>query len=36
MAKRIPGKEEFHETLRFRTMLEKLGVKVELNTENVV
>ena len=34
MAKRIPGKEEFHETLRyFRTMLEKRGVKVELNTE---
>jgi 2,4-dienoyl-CoA reductase (NADPH2) len=34
MAKRIPGKEEFHETLRyFRTMLEKHGVKIELNTE---
>jgi 2,4-dienoyl-CoA reductase (NADPH2) len=34
MAKRIPGKEEFHETLRyFGTMLEKRGVKVELNTD---
>ena len=33
MAKRIPGKEEFHETLRyFRTMLEKLNVQVKLNT----
>ena len=31
MAKRIPGKEEFHETLRyFETMLEKEGVKLEL------
>lgn len=34
MAKRIPGKEEFYETLRyFRTMLKKLGVDVQLNTE---
>ena len=33
MAKRIPGKEEFNETLRyFRTMLQKEGVKLELNT----
>jgi 2,4-dienoyl-CoA reductase (NADPH2) len=33
MAKRIPGKEEFHETLRyFRTMLNKHGVKLQLGT----
>ena len=33
MAKRIPGKEEFHETLRyFRSQLERLGVQVRLNT----
>jgi 2,4-dienoyl-CoA reductase (NADPH2) len=33
MAKRIPGKEEFHETLRyFRTMLRKYGVKIQLET----
>lgn len=33
MAKRIPGKEEFHETLRyFRTMLDKHDVKLELQT----
>jgi 2,4-dienoyl-CoA reductase (NADPH2) len=33
VAKRIPGKEEFHETLRyFRVMLEKHGVDVRLNT----
>jgi 2,4-dienoyl-CoA reductase (NADPH2) len=33
MAKRIPGKEEFHETLRyFRTMLKKHGVQVQLET----
>jgi 2,4-dienoyl-CoA reductase (NADPH2) len=33
LAKRIPGKEEFHETLRyFRTMLDKLGVVQRLNT----
>jgi len=32
MAKRIPGKEEFHETIRyFRVMLEKYGVHVMLN-----
>ncbi|MEO7387800.1 MAG: NADPH-dependent 2,4-dienoyl-CoA reductase [Gammaproteobacteria bacterium] len=32
MAKRIPGKEEFHETLRyFRTRLDLLGVDVQLN-----
>lgn len=33
MAKKVPGKEEFHETLRyFRTMLEKEGVRVQLDT----
>ena len=33
MAKRIPGKEEFHETLRyFEYQLEALGVNVQLNT----
>ena len=33
LAKRIPGKEEFHETLRYyRTMLGKLGVVQRLNT----
>jgi 2,4-dienoyl-CoA reductase (NADPH2) len=33
MAKRVPGKEEFHETLRyFRTMLAKYGVKIQLET----
>jgi 2,4-dienoyl-CoA reductase (NADPH2) len=33
MAKRIPGKEEFHETLRyFNTMLQKYQVNVQLNT----
>ncbi|WP_339806601.1 NADPH-dependent 2,4-dienoyl-CoA reductase, partial [uncultured Marinobacter sp.] len=33
IAKRIPGKEEFHETLRYyRVMLEKLDVDVRLNT----
>lgn len=33
LAKRIPGKEEFHETLRyFRVQLERLSVKVHLNT----
>ena len=32
MAKRIPGKEEFHETIRyFRVMLDKHGVEVRLN-----
>jgi 2,4-dienoyl-CoA reductase (NADPH2) len=32
MAKRIPGKEEFHETLRFfGKMIEKTGVKLQLN-----
>jgi len=32
MAKQIPGKEEFHETIRyFRVMLEKYGVDVQLN-----
>ncbi|MGM0569470.1 NADPH-dependent 2,4-dienoyl-CoA reductase [Marinobacter sp.] len=31
LAKRIPGKEEFHETLRYyRVMLDKLGVDVRL------
>ncbi|MFE9120124.1 FAD-dependent oxidoreductase [Streptomyces sp. NPDC007172] len=34
IAKRVPGKEEFDETLRYyRTQLELLGVDVELNTE---
>lgn len=34
MAKRIPGKEEFHETLRyFKRQLELLGVQVKLKTE---
>ena len=34
MAKRIPGKEEFHETLRyFRRRLELLGVRLALNRE---
>ena len=33
LAKRIPGKEEFHETLRYyRTMLDTLGVVQRLNT----
>jgi 2,4-dienoyl-CoA reductase (NADPH2) len=33
MAKRIPGKEEFHETLRyFRTMMKKYNVQLKLNT----
>ncbi|MDH5276237.1 MAG: FAD-dependent oxidoreductase, partial [Gammaproteobacteria bacterium] len=33
MAKRIPGKEEFHETLRyFRHRLERAGVQVQLST----
>ena len=33
LAKRVPGKEEFHETLRYyRTMLNKLGVDLRLNT----
>ena len=37
MAKRIPGKEEFFETLRyFRVRLEKAGVEVRLNTEATV
>ncbi|MFG3280947.1 FAD-dependent oxidoreductase [Streptomyces sp. NPDC048111] len=34
IAKRVPGKEEFDETLRYyRTQLELLGVDVRLNTE---
>lgn len=33
VAKRIPGKEEFYETLRYyRVMLDKHGVEVKLNT----
>jgi 2,4-dienoyl-CoA reductase (NADPH2) len=33
LAKRIPGKEEFHETLRyFRRMVDKLGITLRLNT----
>jgi len=33
LAKRVPGKEEFHETLRYYgTMLRKLGVTQRLNT----
>ncbi len=37
VAKRIPGKEEFYETLRyFRVMLDKYGVEVRLNTRATV
>lgn len=37
MAKRIPGKEEFHETLRyFRRRLELTGVELRLNTEATI
>jgi len=33
LAKRIPGKEEFHETLRYyRRMIEVLGITLRLNT----
>jgi 2,4-dienoyl-CoA reductase (NADPH2) len=33
LAKRVPGKEEFHETLRYyRTMIGKLGITLRLNT----
>ncbi len=33
MAKRVPGKEEFHETLRyFRVRIERTGVKLHLNS----
>jgi hypothetical protein len=33
LAKRVPGKEEFHETLRyFSRMIEKLGISLKLNT----
>ena len=33
LAKRVPGKEEFHETLRyFRRMIEKLGITLRLDT----
>ena len=33
MAKRVPGKEEFHETIRyFRKRIEKTGVHLHLNT----
>lgn len=33
IAKEIPGKEEFHQTIRyFKTMLEKLEIPVKLNT----
>ncbi|MFZ4110725.1 MAG: FAD-dependent oxidoreductase, partial [Polymorphobacter sp.] len=33
LAKRIPGKEEFHETLRYYArMIEKLGITLRLNT----
>ena len=33
MAKKIPGKEEFHETLRYyEVMIKKYGVKLQLNT----
>lgn len=32
MAKRIPGKEEFHETLRYyRRQIERLGIRLNLN-----
>lgn len=34
MAKKVPGKEEFYETLRyFQTQIEKLGIQLKLNTE---
>ena len=33
LAKQVPGKEEFHETIRyFNKMIEKTGVKLQLNT----
>jgi len=33
LARRIPGKEEFHETLRYyRRMIDKLGITLRLNT----
>jgi len=33
LAKRIPGKEEFHETIRYyRRMIEVLGIELRLNT----
>jgi len=33
LAKRVPGKEEFHETLRyFKRMIEKLGITLKLGT----
>jgi 2,4-dienoyl-CoA reductase (NADPH2) len=33
LAKRIPGKEEFYETLRYyRRMIDKLGISLKLNT----
>jgi 2,4-dienoyl-CoA reductase (NADPH2) len=33
LAKRMPGKEEFHETLRYyRRMIEVLGIELRLNT----
>ena len=33
MAKKIPGKEEFYETLRYyKVMIEKYGVELQLNT----
>jgi 2,4-dienoyl-CoA reductase (NADPH2) len=33
LAKRVPGKEEFHETLRyFARMIDKLGITLKLNT----
>jgi len=33
LAKRVPGKEEFHETIRyFNRMIEKLGIALKLNT----
>ncbi len=33
LAKRVPGKEEFHETLRyFRRMIDKLGITLRLNS----
>lgn len=34
LAKIIPGKEEFHETIRyFKAMIKKLNIEVQLNTE---
>ncbi len=37
LAKMIPGKEEFHETIRyFKAMIQKLNIEVKLNTEMTI